>query len=368
MREKLSDVLPHGVIFSMFAGIITVYFRERNNAVLLLVPGIFVPRGTSAVPDCGLRLFHVEHFRRRFVPRGTIVCGLFRLSLRFPLFFPTLRFPIDIRARNCYNIKYYQIQFRRKSVGKIIVFANQKGGVGKTTSAVNVAASVGSKGKRVLLVDLDPQGNTSSGVGINKKNMKLSTYDVLIGRATAESCIVDTEFKNLAIMPSNISLAGAEFELVSVDKREHRLKNALNLVRDSYDYIFIDCPPSLGILTVNALAASDGVIVPMQCEYYSLEGLSQLMSTIKTCKRLYNPDLQILGILITMYNGRLNLSMQVMDELKKYYAGKLFRTTILRNVKLSEAPSYGSPIMYYDKHCKGAEAYDQVSDEIIERM
>ena len=230
-------------------------------------------------------------------------------------------------------------------MGKIIVFANQKGGVGKTTSAVNVAASVGSKGKRVLLVDLDPQGNTSSGVGINKKNMKLSTYDVLIGRATAESCIVDTEFKNLAIMPSNISLAGAEFELVSVDKREHRLKNALNLVRDSYDYIFIDCPPSLGILTVNALAASDGVIVPMQCEYYSLEGLSQLM-----------------------YNGRLNLSMQVMDELKKYYAGKLFRTTILRNVKLSEAPSYGSPIMYYDKHCKGAEAYDQVSDEIIERM
>ena len=247
-------------------------------------------------------------------------------------------------------------------MGKIIVFANQKGGVGKTTSAVNVAAAIGAKGKKVLLVDLDPQGNTSSGVGINKKNMKLSTYDVLIGRSSAEACIVDTEYKNLAVMPSNISLAGAEFELVNCDKREHRLKNALELVRDNYDYIFI------GILTVNALAASDGVIVPMQCEYYSLEGLSQLMSTIKTCKRLYNPELQVLGILITMYNGRLNLSMQVMAELKKYYAGKLFKTTILRNVRLSEAPSYGAPILYFDKHCKGAEAYNSVSEEILERM
>ena len=253
-------------------------------------------------------------------------------------------------------------------MGKIIVFANQKGGVGKTTSAVNVAAAIGAKGKKVLLVDLDPQGNTSSGVGINKKNMKLSTYDVLIGRSSAEACIVDTEYKNLAVMPSNISLAGAEFELVNCDKREHRLKNALELVRDNYDYIFIDCPPSLGILTVNALAASDGVIVPMQCEYYSLEGLSQLMSTIKTCKRLYNPELQLLGLLITMYNGRLNLSMQVMAELKKYYAGKLFKTTILRNVRLSEAPSYGAPILYFDKHCKGAEAYNSVSDEILERI
>ncbi len=253
-------------------------------------------------------------------------------------------------------------------MGKIIVFANQKGGVGKTTSAVNVAASIGAKGKKVLLVDLDPQGNTSSGVGINKKNMKLSTYDVLIGRSAAEACIVDTEYKNLAVMPSNISLAGAEFELVTTEKREYRLKNALAAVKDNFDYIFIDCPPSLGILTVNALVASDGVIVPMQCEYYSLEGLSQLLSTIRTCKRLYNPNLQILGILITMYNGRLNLSMQVMDELKKYYAGKLFKTTILRNVKLSEAPSYGAPIIYYDKHCKGAEAYNNVADEILQRI
>ena len=255
-------------------------------------------------------------------------------------------------------------------MGKIIVFANQKGGVGKTTSAVNVAAAVGFKGKRVLLVDLDPQGNTSSGVGINKKNMKLSTYDVLIGRCSAESCIVETEYKNLSIMPSNISLAGAEFDLTKpeIEDRYHRLKNALTLVKDNYDYIFIDCPPSLGILTINALTASDGVIVPMQCEFYSLEGLSQLMLSIKTCKRLYNPKLELLGILITMYNGRLNLSMQVMDELKKYYAGKLFKNTILRNVRLSEAPSYGMPIIYYDKHCKGSEAYLAVSDEIMERL
>lgn len=253
-------------------------------------------------------------------------------------------------------------------MGKIIVFANQKGGVGKTTSAVNVAASMGAKGRRVLLVDLDPQGNTSSGVGINKKNMKLSSYDVLIGRSSAEACIVETDYPNLSVMPSNISLAGAEFELVTIDKREYRLKNALTLVKDSYDYIFIDCPPSLGILTVNALTASDGVIVPMQCEYYSMEGLSQLLHTIRTCKRLYNPTLELLGILITMYNGRLNLSGQVMTELKKYYAAKLFKTTILRNVRLSEAPSYGMPIIYYDKHCKGTEAYMSVTDEILERM
>ena len=253
-------------------------------------------------------------------------------------------------------------------MGKIIVFANQKGGVGKTTSAVNVAAAMGARGKKTLLVDLDPQGNTSSGVGINKKNMRLSSYDVLIGRSSAESCVVETEFANLYVMPSNISLAGAEFELVSIEKREYRLKNALATIKDAFDYIIIDCPPSLGILTVNALVAADGVIVPMQCEYYSMEGLSQLISTIRTCKRLYNPSLELTGILITMYNGRLNLSSQVMDELKRYYAAKLFRTTILRNVKLSEAPSYGKPVIYYEKHCKGTEAYFEVTDEILERI
>ncbi len=253
-------------------------------------------------------------------------------------------------------------------MGKIIAFANQKGGVGKTTSAVNIAAAIGAKGKRVLLVDMDPQGNTSSGVGINKKSMKLSTYDVLINRSDAEACIVETDYENLSVMPANISLAGAEFELVNSERREWRMKKALEPVRDRYDYIFIDCPPSLGILTVNALVACDGVIVPMQCEYYSLEGLSQLMVSIRQVKKLYNHELDIVGILITMYNGRLNLSLQVMDELKKFYASKLFSTTILRNVRLSEAPSYGMPILYYDKYSKGCAAYNSVADEILERI
>ncbi|MBQ0101234.1 MAG: ParA family protein [Firmicutes bacterium] len=252
-------------------------------------------------------------------------------------------------------------------MGKIIVFANQKGGVGKTTSAVNVAACVGAKGRRVLLVDLDPQGNSTSGVGINKKNMRFSSYDVIIGHIPAENAIIKTEYENLSIMPSNIQLAGAEFELVTDDNRVYKLRDALATVVDNYDYIFIDCPPSLGILTVNCLTASDSVIIPMQCEFYSLEGLSQLVQSIKTTKRLYNKKLNLLGILITMYNGRLNLSIQVMDELKKYYASKLFNTTVVRNVRLSEAPSYGMPIIYYDKYSKGAEAYNAVADELLKR-
>jgi len=253
-------------------------------------------------------------------------------------------------------------------MAKIIALANQKGGVGKTTSAVNIAAAVGALGHRVLLVDMDPQGNTSSGVGINKKSMKLSTYDALIGRSPAYSCITATEFENLYVMPANISLAGAEFELVNDPERNVRMKAALDSIRDQYDYVFIDCPPSLGNLTINALVACDGVIVPMQCEYYSLEGLSQLMVSLREIKRRYNPALEIIGILITMYNGRLNLSLQVMAELKKYYAGKIFSTTILRNVRLSEAPSYGMPIRYYDKYSKGCQAYDEVAKEILERL
>jgi len=252
-------------------------------------------------------------------------------------------------------------------LAQVIALANQKGGVGKTTSAVNISAALGAKGKRVLLIDCDPQGNSSSGVGINKKNMRLSTYDVFINRAAAENVITETAYQNLWVMPANMSLAGAEFELVNSDDREGRLRSALAPVKDQFDYIFIDCPPSLGIMTVNALVASDGVIIPMQCEYYSLEGLSQLMVTIRQVKKLYNPPLEITGILITMFNGRLNLSVQVMDELKKYYAGKLFSTTILRNVRLSEAPGFGMPILYFDKNSKGSQAYMAVADEIIER-
>ncbi len=253
-------------------------------------------------------------------------------------------------------------------MGKIIAFTNQKGGVGKTTSAVNIAASVGVLGKRVLMVDCDPQGNTTSGFGILKKSLGNTVYDALIHRCPLQNAIYKTEFENVWISPANISLAGAEFELVNAQEREARLKAALCPVRDQFDYIFIDCPPSLGILTMNALCAADGVLVPLQCEYYSLEGLSQLMMTIKRIRSLYNPELYLVGILITMYNGRLNHSQSVLDEIKRYYKDKLFATPIARNVKLSEAPSFGMPVYYYDRHSKGAELYLRVAQELIERI
>ncbi len=248
-----------------------------------------------------------------------------------------------------------------------ISLANQKGGVGKTTSAVNIAAALGALDKRVLLIDLDPQGNSTSGVGVARRTVKLSSYDVIIGKAKASDAVIDTGFKGLSLIPSQIGLAGAEFELIDMESRELLLKTAIEPIGDEYDYIIIDCPPSLGILSINALAASNGVIIPMQCEFYSLEGLSQLMLSIKQVKKLYNHDLEITGILITMFNGRLNLSAQVLDEIKKYYADKLFATTIVRNVKLSEAPSFGEPIIYYDKNSKGAKAYTDVAKEILER-
>ena len=240
--------------------------------------------------------------------------------------------------------------------------------MGKTTSAVNVAAALGMLGHKTLLVDSDPQGNATSGVGINKKDLKLSLYDVLIGRASASSALRATEFDNLYVLPSSITLAASEFELIDSDNREGRLKDALAEIRDDFDYMIIDCPPSLGLLTVNALNAADGAVIPMQCEYYALEGLSQLMLTIRRVKQLYNPSLEITGILITMYNGRLNLSTMVLDELKKYYADKIFKTMITRVVKLSEAPSYGMPAIYYDKHGQGSEAYRAVAKELCERI
>ena len=253
-------------------------------------------------------------------------------------------------------------------MGKIIAFSNQKGGIGKTTSAVNLAAAVAKKGKKVLLCDLDPQGNATSGVGISKKGNQKTSYDVLIGNASASEAVIKTQFENLWAIPTNIGLAGAEYELVNTENREHLLKDHLEELREQFDYIMIDCPPSLGILTISALTAADGVIIPMVCEYYALEGLSQLMLTIRQVKKRYNSALEVVGILMTMYDKRLNLTLQVRAELEKFYKDKLFENTIVRNVRLSEAPSYGMPIIYFDKSSKGAVAYNKVADELLERI
>ncbi|MBR6501223.1 MAG: ParA family protein [Firmicutes bacterium] len=250
----------------------------------------------------------------------------------------------------------------------VIAFANQKGGVGKTTSCINIAASCASLGKRVLLIDSDPQGNSTSGLGINKKSLKATIYDGLIGTKTAEECIVHTAFERLDLVGSNIHLAGAEFELMDMEHREARLKNFIAEVSASYDLVVIDCPPSLSLLTVNALCAANGVVIPMQCEYYALEGLTQLMMTIRKVKQTYNSGLVILGILITMFNARLNLSVQVLDEIKKYYSDKLLSVTIPRSVKLTEAPSHGEPALYYDPYNKGTQAYTDAAKELLGRI
>ncbi len=253
-------------------------------------------------------------------------------------------------------------------MGKIISFANQKGGVGKTTSCVNIAASLGVLGHKVLIIDMDPQGNATSGVGVSKKTLKSSSKDVLTDVVSAKEAIIETPYDNLSIIPTNTTLAGAEFDLYDFDESEYRLKKALSEVKDEFDYILIDCPPSLGMLTINAFTASDGIIVPMQCEFYALEGLSQLMITINRIKRLYNPDLNVSGILITMYNGRLLLSMQVMAELSKHYGDKLFEAKISRNVKLTEAPGFGKPVYYHDKNSKGSKEYLEVAKELAVRI
>ncbi len=253
-------------------------------------------------------------------------------------------------------------------MSKVLAFANQKGGVGKTTSAVNIAAALGKRGKKVLMVDMDPQGNSTSGVGIGKNTVKKSSYDVLIGNAAIRDAILPTEFKNLSILPSTIALAGAEFELGEIEHCENCLKNALAAVADTYDYVIIDCPPSLSQLTVNALTAADGLVIPMQCEFFALEGLSQLMNSVKRVRQSYNPRLEITGILLTMYNGRLILSGQVVKELKKYYAEKIFKTTISRSVKLSEAPGFGKPICYYDPFGKSTQEYADVAKELVLRI
>ena len=253
-------------------------------------------------------------------------------------------------------------------MGKIISFANQKGGVGKTTSAINIAASLGILGYKVLMVDLDPQGNATSGVGIAKKTLKTTAFDMLTTDATASSVILKTQFENLWLVPTQTSLARAEYELSEAEQGEFVLKKKLDEVRDQFDYIIIDCPPSLGMLTVNAATASDGIIIPMQCEFFALEGLSQLMFTVSRIKAHYNKSLNVTGILITMHNNRLILSAQVLSELRKHYADKLFETTISRNVKVSEAPGFGTPVYYHGKHSKGAVEYLNVAKELAERI
>ena len=252
-------------------------------------------------------------------------------------------------------------------MGKIIAVVNQKGGVGKTTSAVNLAAAVGQRGKSVLLVDIDPQGNATSGMGLNKRELAKSSYDVIINGTPAKEVIKHTEFDGVDVLPANMNLAGAELELVDMQHRESKIKNAVAPIKADFDFIFLDCPPSLGLITLNALCAADTVLVPIQCEYYALEGLSQLMSTIRQVKRLYNPHIDMEGVLLTMYDGRLNLTQQVVGELKRFFPKKVYATAIPRNVKLSEAPSYGLPIYYYDKNSKGAMAYDALADEFLKQ-
>lgn len=253
-------------------------------------------------------------------------------------------------------------------MGKVIVIANQKGGVGKTTTAVNLSACLGNAGKKTLVIDADPQGNTTSGLGIEKDSVEYSVYDVLINEVPIAEAVIETEYKKLHVCPSNINLAGAEVELATLNfsvRREELLKNALNAVKDKYDFIIVDCPPSLGYLTINALVAANSILVPIQCEYYALEGLSQLTKTIKSIKQAYNSDLYLEGVLLTMFDARTNLSIQVADEVKKFFPEKVFKTVIPRNVRLSEAPSYGEPIIVYDKYSKGAEAYIDLAKEVI---
>ena len=249
-------------------------------------------------------------------------------------------------------------------MSKIIAVVNQKGGVGKTTTAVNLSAVLAKKGKKVLLIDEDPQGNATSGVGINK-NVEKSTYDVIVNDATFEEVVVQTPIKNLFLCPSNINLAGAEVELVSMMSRENRLKEKLESIKDKFHYIIIDCPPSLGLLTINSLTAANSLLIPIQCEYYALEGVGQLMNTVNLIKKQLNKELYTEGVVLTMNDARTNLSMQVVNEVKKFFKDNVYKTVIPRNVKLSEAPSYGMPISVYAPLSKGARCYEKLANELL---
>ena len=250
-------------------------------------------------------------------------------------------------------------------MGRVIAVANQKGGVGKTTTAINLSACIAEKGKSVLVIDSDPQGNTSSGLGVDKENLEKTFYNLLLGECYIEEIIKKSEVAGLSILPSNVNLSGAEIELIGYENREFILKNIVKNLKYLYDFILIDCPPSLSVLTLNALTAADTVLVPIQCEYFALEGLSQLMHTIKLVQKSLNPSLKIEGVVFTMYDARTNLSMQVVDEVKKFLQEEVYQTIIPRNVRLSEAPSHGMPIILYDEKSKGAEAYRLLAQEVI---
>ena len=250
-------------------------------------------------------------------------------------------------------------------MGKAIAIFNQKGGVGKTTTNINLATCLAMKGKKILLLDIDPQGNTTSGLGIAKKFLESTLYSVLIGEVDPEAAVMSTGIPGLWIIPASVELAGAEIELVELEGRERRLKDALDKVKDDYDYIFIDCPPSLGLLTINSLTAVDSVLIPIQCEFYALEGVSQLMSTIDLVRQNLNPELEVQGVILSMFDGRTNLSIQVVEEVKKYFKDKVYSTVIPRNIKLAEAPGFGLPITHYDPTSKGADAYREFADEFL---
>lgn len=258
-------------------------------------------------------------------------------------------------------------QHRENRLGRIISISNQKGGVGKTTTAINLAACLAATDRRVLLIDLDPQGNSTSGMGLGKNTYKSTSYDAIMGIKSAEEVTIATDTPNLFVMPANINLAGAEVELVGEIAREMKLKKAINTVRDKYDYILIDTPPSLGLLTINSLVSADSVIIPIQCEYYALEGLTDLIRTIERIRETLNPKLELEGILMTMYDSRTRLSEQIINEVRRHFGAKVFVTVIPRNVRLSEAPSFGMPIITYDVLSKGAETYMAFAEELIKR-
>lgn len=250
-------------------------------------------------------------------------------------------------------------------MGKVIAIANQKGGVGKTTTSINLSASLAVKGKKVLVIDTDPQGNTTSGFGVDKNELENTIYELMLGECSIQDCILKDVIKNVSIIPSNVNLAAAEIELIGVDKKEFILKGEVDWVKDKYDFIIIDCPPSLNTLTINALTTADSVLVPIQCEYYALEGLSQLIHTVNLVKERLNPELDMEGVVFTMYDSRTNLSMQVVENVKEHLNQNIYKTMIPRNIRLAEAPSYGMPIHMYDPKSAGAESYMSLADEVI---